>query len=243
MTSRAVVLAAGKGGRLHSRTNGRSKCLLPVAGQPLIHHVLASLRTAGVSEAVLVLGHEAEQIEANLGDGRRLGIRLQYVRNPEYASGNASSLWRALPVVGSEPFLLVMADHLCSATLFRTFLAGVEGRSALAVDRSDLGPERTAEATKVALVDGLVVDIGKELERWDALDTGVSHWAAGAFGPLGDAPAEGELAALMARLARTEGAPTLSGCDVSGHFWLDIDTEDDLCLAERLLEADERLLT
>jgi MurNAc alpha-1-phosphate uridylyltransferase len=240
MTNKAVVLAAGRGGRLERRTDGCAKCLVAVAGRPLIHYVLTSLAKAGLSEAVLVLGHHGEQAEANLGDGQRFGIKLHYVWNRDYTTGNASSLWRALPVVGGEPFLLAMADHLCSATLLRTFLASVDGRSAVAVDRSDLGAERTAEATKVALVDGVVADIGKELERWDGADTGFSHWAAGALAGRADKPPEAELAAMMARLARNEGG--LAACDVSGHFWLDIDTEDDIRLAERLLRADEHRL-
>ena len=237
MTNRAVVLAAGLGSRLQRRTNGSPKCLVPVSGRPLIHHVLTSLAQAGMCEVVVVLGHRGEQIEADLGDGGRFGIRLHYAWNRDFARGNASSLWCALPIVESGPFLLVMGDHLCSASLLRAFLASVDGRSAIAVDRSNLGPERTSEATKVAMVDGLVIDISKELERWDGSDIGVSHWAAGVFATIADSPPEGELAALVARAARGEGG--LAACDVTGHFWLDIDTEDDLRLAEQLLQADE----
>lgn len=240
MSRKAVVLAAGRGGRLEPRTDARPKCLLPVAGRPLIHHVLASLANAGLSKAVVVLGHHGEQVEADLGNGARFGIKLHYAWNEDYSKGNASSLWRALPAVDGEPFLLVMGDHLCSTTLLRTFLDGIDERAAIGIDRSDLGPERSAEATKVVLVDDRVVDIGKELDRWDGVDTGFSHWPAGAFDGSGGDPCEGELAALMARLARNDGG--LAACDLSGHFWLDIDTEDDIQLAEELLRADEQRL-
>ncbi len=181
MTKIAVVLAAGRGSRLGWRTDACSKSLVPLAGRPIIHHVLTSLAHAGISEAVVVLGHGGEELEANLGDGQELGIRLRYVWNRDYMLGNASSLWRALPLVGDESFLLVMGDHICSAALFATFLAGANGCNALAIDRSDLGAERTAEATKVTLQNGGIVDIGKELTRWDAIDTGVFCWTAGAL--------------------------------------------------------------
>lgn len=240
MTRKAVVLAAGRGDRLERLTDECAKCLVLVAGRPMIHYVLTSLARAGVGEAVLVVGYCGEQVERELGDGGKFGLKLHYAWNREYALGNASSLWRALPLVAGEPFLLVMADHLCSASLLKTFLDQLDGRSAIAVDRSDLGQERIEEATKVALNDSLVMDLGKGLARWDAVDTGFSHWAAGAFGPASDAPAEGELAALMTRIARTEGG--LTAGDVGGHFWLDVDTEQDLRLAERLLASDERLL-
>jgi MurNAc alpha-1-phosphate uridylyltransferase len=235
MTKKAVVLAAGRGCRLERRTDGCAKGLVRVAGRPLIHHVLTSLANAGLSEVVVVLGHRGEQIEADLGDGSRFGVNLEYVWNPDYTKGNASSLWCALSAVGNEPFLLVMGDHLSGATLLRTFLSSARGRSAIAVDRSDLGPERTDEATKVAVVNGLIVDIGKHLNGCDGVDTGFSHWAAGALASIADVPYEGELAALMAEIARNEGG--LAACDVSGHFWLDVDTEADIRQAERLLRA------
>ncbi len=235
MSSKAVVLAAGRGGRLERRTDASSKCLIPVAGRPLIHHVLTSLSSAGLSEAVIVLGHHGEKVEADLGNGSRFGIKIDYAWNRDYTKGNASSLWRALPAVGNEPFTLVMGDHLCSAELLRALLAGVNGRTTIGIDRSDLGAERTAEATKVTLEDGLVIDIGKELDRWDGVDTGFSHWPAGAFAADAGGPREGELAALMAHRARNEGG--LAACDLSGHFWLDVDTEEDLHLAEELLRT------
>jgi choline kinase len=241
-TKRAVILAAGRGGRLGDHTAERAKCLVPVLGRPLIDYVLTSLGGAGIEDVIIVIGYQGEQVQAEVGDGERFGVRVQYVWNRDFMRGNASSLAQALPLVEAEPFMLVMSDHLCSATLLRTFLEQVGGRSALAVDLAEHDAELVDEATKVALADGHVAGLGKQIEPWHALDTGVSHWAAGAFAVRNGngAPTETELAALMARLARSEGG--LAACHVSGHFWLDVDTDGDLRLAERLLLADDRLL-
>jgi choline kinase len=241
-TTRAVILAAGRGGRLGDHTAARAKCLVPVLGRPLIDYVLEGLAGAGIEDVVMVVGYQGDQIQAEVGDGERFGVRVQYAWNRDYMRGNASSLQQALPFVGGEPFLLVMSDHLCSASLLKTFLEQVDGRSAIAVDASEHEADRVDEATKVALLDGHVADLGKQIDQWQALDTGFSHWAAGAFAPHNGngAPLESELAAFMARLARTEGG--LAACHVSGHFWLDVDTDADLQLAERLLQADERIL-
>src|SRR5262249_61034232 len=62
----AVVLAAGQGPRMRSRL---PKVLPPLAGQPMIDHVLAAVMSAGAGEALLVVGHEAAQGRAAL-DGR-----------------------------------------------------------------------------------------------------------------------------------------------------------------------------
>lgn len=239
MTHKAVVLAAGRGGRLERRTDGCSKCLVTVAGRPLLDYVLNSIAGAGIRDVVLVVGYHGEQVEAFAGNGERYGLCVDYAWNRDHTKGNASSLWRALPLAEGEPFLLTMGDHLCSASLLRAFLDRADGRTAIAVDHSPLEPAREAEATKVALRDGLAIDLGKQLDQWDAVDTGFSHWAAGALAAV-EPPFEGELAALMSRIARSEGG--LAACDISGDFWLDIDTEDDLRRAEEQLRSDEHLL-
>jgi len=241
MIRRAVVLAAGFGGRLGLLTQARPKCLVPVLGRPLIDYVLQSVRGAGVHEVLFVLGHHGEQVRTQLSDGRYYGLNISYVWNDRYHLGNASSLACALPLIQHEPFLLLMADHLVSASLLRTFLLSCRGswRSAIAVDRSELGPERAAEATKVATVGGIVRAIGKTLDRWEAADVGASYWVPGSFGSLPAALTDGELSAFVGYIAQ---AGSLAACDVSGHFWLDVDTEDDLRLAEQLLAADERIL-
>lgn len=236
MTKKAVVLAAGRGNRLERRTDACPKSLVSLAGKPLIHHVLASLAGAGITEAIIVIGYHGEQVRASLGDGRQFGLTLRYVWNPDYRRGNASSLWCALPYVAGEPFLLVMGDHISSPALLRSFLAGTDGHSALAIDRSEASEEIVAEATKVELLDGRVVNIGKGLSRWHALDTGFSYWVPGAFSAAREP--SGELAAQMADEAR-QGR--LVALDISGHFWLDIDTEDDLRTAEELLRPREQL--
>ena len=61
----AIVLAAGQGTRMRSRI---PKVLHPLAGRPMIDHVLAALSEAGVSRPVVVIGHGADAVEAALGD-------------------------------------------------------------------------------------------------------------------------------------------------------------------------------
>jgi NDP-sugar pyrophosphorylase family protein len=241
LTRRAVILAAGFGGRLGPLTHSRPKSLVAVSGRPLIEHILDSVRQAGVPEVVVVLGHHGDQVRSHLGDGRHHGLAIGYSWNDQYHLGNASSLWSALPLVAHEPFLLLMADHLVSASLLQTVLAAGRGswRSLIAVDRSDLGPEAAAEATKVALADGLVAGVGKQIERWHAFDTGVSYWLPGAFSGVSGSIYDGELAAFVAHVS---GQGRVTACDVTGHFWLDVDTQDDLMLAERHLSTNERLL-
>lgn len=235
MVEQAVVLAAGEGRRLRALANGRPKCLVPVAGRPLIDRVLQSITDAGIRQVLVVVGYCGDQIQRHVGAGVAHGVRVRYVANPDYERGNATSFRCALRDVRGRPFLLTMADHIFETSLLRTFLAGCDGRIAVAVDRSRMEAAREEEATKVALRDGRIVDIGKGLRSWDGVDTGFSYWPPQAGELVDESMCGGELAALMAELAQRD--PGLAGRDVSGHLWFDVDTVADVASAERLLQA------
>jgi molybdenum cofactor cytidylyltransferase len=102
----AVVLAAGRSARM-----GQVKQLLPLGDGTVLEQTLASVRSAGVDEVVLVLGCEAEAIRRQL-PAEALD-RVQVVINPEYESGMASSLRAGLAAVGpeAEAALIVLGDQ------------------------------------------------------------------------------------------------------------------------------------
>jgi len=234
---RALILAAGDGGRLHPHTAGLPKPLVTLRGRPIIRHVIASLRAAGVDDATIVLGYRGDQVRAALAEDPPSGVRVRYVDNDAWDRGNARSLWAARDAV-TPPFILAMADHLLAPAILRALAAGAGDRCRLAVDHVPVDDARAAGATR-ALVEGArVVDLGKEIEPWNTLDTGAFWCTARAFDLLTDDTRDGELAAIFAALAR---AGDLDAVDVTGHCWIDIDTEEDLRQAEALLAAHDRL--
>lgn len=99
----AIVLAAGQATRF-----GRCKQLMPLAGKPLLQHVLDSLRASNVDEVVVVLGAQAEEIrQAVRFDGERI------VLNPDFAQGMSTSIHaglRALPQ-SAKAAMIVLADQ------------------------------------------------------------------------------------------------------------------------------------
>jgi NDP-sugar pyrophosphorylase family protein len=80
---RAVLLAGGRGTRLGAIARGLPKPLLPVQGVPVIVRLLAQLREAGVDRCTVVTCHLADVVEAELGDGRDLGLQIDYLREHE----------------------------------------------------------------------------------------------------------------------------------------------------------------
>jgi MurNAc alpha-1-phosphate uridylyltransferase len=107
---KAMILAAGRGERMRPLTDHTPKPLLPVAGKPLIEHTIRQLVTAGFNDIVINHAHLGQQIEDVLGDGRRFGARLRFSPEGEQALETAGGIINALPLLGSDVFLVVNGD-------------------------------------------------------------------------------------------------------------------------------------
>jgi MurNAc alpha-1-phosphate uridylyltransferase len=107
---KAMLLAAGRGERMRPLTDHTPKPLLEVAGKPLIAWHLQRLAQAGIRDVVINLSWLGESIAAALGDGSRHGVRIEYSREPWPALETGGGIRQALPLLGSEPFLLVNGD-------------------------------------------------------------------------------------------------------------------------------------
>lgn len=86
----AVILAGGLGTRLQPLTQQVPKPLLPVRGQPFLHHQIDSIRSFGFTRALLLVSYLGEQIEQYFGDGSRFGLRIDYAwENTPLGTGGA----------------------------------------------------------------------------------------------------------------------------------------------------------
>lgn len=83
MPRRAVILAGGRGTRLGAIGHAIPKPLVPIQGVPVIVRLMARLHEAGVEAFTIVTHHRADVIEAHLGDGSDLGVRIDYLREPK----------------------------------------------------------------------------------------------------------------------------------------------------------------
>jgi len=113
---RAMVFAAGHGLRLRPLTDKVSKALVPVAGRPMIEYPLLLLRHYGVTEIVINLHHLGEQIEAHLGDGRKLGLRITYSKERELLD-TGGGLLQAKSFLDDGTFVVVNTDVIIDLPL------------------------------------------------------------------------------------------------------------------------------
>lgn len=106
---RAMLLAAGRGERMRPLTDATPKALLEAGGKPLVVRLIERLAAEGFAELVINHAHLGAKIEAALGDGSRLGVRIRY--SPERdALETAGGIANALALLGREPFLVANAD-------------------------------------------------------------------------------------------------------------------------------------
>ncbi|HYT00108.1 MAG TPA: bifunctional sugar-1-phosphate nucleotidylyltransferase/acetyltransferase [Thermoplasmata archaeon] len=118
---KAVVLAAGEGTRMRPLTANLPKPLLPVAGKPFLRHTLEALRSAGISEAAILIGWQGHRIRESFGDGEALGLSIEYEEQTERL-GTAHAIGRMRSHVDG-PFLSVNGDVVVSGDAFGEIIA------------------------------------------------------------------------------------------------------------------------
>ena len=102
---KAIIMAAGKGKRLRPITEWVPKPLLPIGGQPIIGTLLANLRTAGITDVLVIAGHLADKMRRFLGDGSAYGVRL-ICREQKVRRGTAHAVMQALDFINGETMVL-----------------------------------------------------------------------------------------------------------------------------------------
>jgi len=111
---KAIVLAAGRGERMRPLTDTTPKPLLLAGGKPLIAYHLEALRRAGVRDVVINLSWLGALIREALGDGAEYGVHIAYSEEGPVPLETGGGIFRALPLLGTEPFVVVNGDNFWS---------------------------------------------------------------------------------------------------------------------------------
>jgi NDP-sugar pyrophosphorylase family protein len=107
-----AILAGGMATRLRPITEKIPKALVNVAGEPFLAHQLRLLSGAGLRDVVVCAGYLGEMIEAEFGDGARLGVRIEYSFDGPRLLGTGGALKRALPLLRKNFFVLYGDSYL-----------------------------------------------------------------------------------------------------------------------------------
>jgi len=109
-----MILAAGRGERMRPLTDHTPKPLLRAGRHRLIEYHILALARAGITDLVINHAHLGAQIEAELGGGDRYGVHIRYSPEGEgRALETGGGIFRALPLLGPGPFIVVNGDVYC----------------------------------------------------------------------------------------------------------------------------------
>lgn len=113
---KAVVMAGGEGSRLRPLTSRRPKPLVPVAGRPVMHHIVELLARHGITEVISTLHYLADEIESYFGDGTHFGVQMRYVVE-DTPLGTAGAVKLAQDYIGQDDFLIISGDAMTDIDL------------------------------------------------------------------------------------------------------------------------------
>ena len=234
MIRHAVVVAAGRGTRLGELTRNTPKPLLPVAGRPLLLHIVDGLASAGITHLAVITGYLGEMVESAVRDAAP-PLAMTFHRQTEL-DGTARAVGLARGVLGAEPFCFAWGDIVVEQDNYAAVIgaaAGVDG--SLAVNEVD---DPWAGAAVDVDAAGLVTRIvekpppGTSTTRFNNAGIGVvppSIW--GHVDTLTPSPrGEYELPRAIAALIAAGGQ--LRAVPINGPWW-DIGTPHDLASAQR----------
>jgi len=233
-TNVALILAAGNGRRMAAISGDLPKPLVHLHGKPLLEHVIVGAREAGVSRFVIVTGYRGDLLRKWYANNPIAGVHVDWVFNPDYHKDNGISVLKAKPAI-SESFLLMMADHVFDPDTAKELV-----RQPIAQDEVILGIDRNIDslfdlddATKVKLEGDYIVEIGKNLASYDAVDTGMFLCNPVLFQALESAMKNGNCS-LSDGMRRLGQSYKLRGFDIGDASWQDADTPEALAYADRL---------
>jgi len=232
-----VILMAGEGSRLRGSDTTFLKPFVSVGGRPLISYTLDMLVHAGINSLSLVVGYESRRMIAQMKPLIPACLSVSFIENREWQKQNGISLLAAADHV-ARPFLLTMSDHLFDKAIaehlrdsFRSDYLNV------AVDRKLDSIFDLDDAMKVQTRGDKIIEIGKTLRDYDAIDIGLFVCPLEIFEYLERAKSHSHqrdcsLADGVRLMARDNKVRAI---DIRESWWQDVDTTEMLQHAERHL--------
>ena len=138
---KAMLLAAGRGERMRPLTDHTPKPLLLAGGKPLIAWHLEALVRAGVHEVIVNLSWLGQQIRDALGDGRNFGLQIRYSEEGRAPLETGGGIFKALPMLGAAPFLVVNGDTFTDVDLSSLQLSAAADARLVLVSNPPQHPE------------------------------------------------------------------------------------------------------
>jgi 1L-myo-inositol 1-phosphate cytidylyltransferase len=230
----ALILMAGSGSRLRASGEMLPKPLVPIGGRPLVSYIIDALQEVGVQKIHVVLGENGDALRSSLRPLVPTGMDLNPIQNPNWQRQNGVSVLCGAGQV-SAPFFLTMGDHLFDSSVIKQVAAQGNRRELnLAVDRKIDTIFDLNDAMKVRTRENRVIEIGKDLGTYNAIDTGVFLCPVELFDYLRMAQRDGDCS-LADGVRLMAGDGKVQAIDIGEAWWQDVDTFEMRSRAEEVL--------
>ena len=232
---KALIIAAGRGIRLEH--NFSPKPLTPIFGLTLIERILLTSKLAGIDEFVVVIGYKSHKIIKKLGDGEKYGVEIKYVTNPEWEKGNGISVLKAREYLKNENFILLMSDHLFNESILKKLkeIELKDNNCVLCIDRNlSCKNFDISDATKAWVENGCIKKIGKDIDNYNVIDTGIFLCSPEIFDALEESVSRREYSLSAGNQILSDNG-NLKILDITGNFWVDVDDDVSLKSAKKNL--------
>ncbi|MFQ5989795.1 MAG: NTP transferase domain-containing protein [Candidatus Methylomirabilales bacterium] len=233
---KCLILAAGRGSRLSITEH--PKPLIPLLGLPLIERVILTAHNAGLIHFYVVTGHQGERVRHALERlSRTRKIRITHIINDEWDKENGLSVYKAKDLL-HEDFIILMADHIFDEAILRNVKDQViaEDEVLLAVDYNVEGNSLVDldDVTKVLIEHDRILDIGKNIPRYNAYDTGIFLCSPAIFTAIEES-AQGGDTSLSGAIKVMAQLQKVKAFDIKDDYWIDVDDYHTFRKAEKLL--------
>ncbi len=231
-----LILAAGNGSRMRAVSGARPKPLIDFRGEPILEEIIRRASCAGIERFTITVGYSSDLIRQWFAQCRLDDISVRFVENRDYHKQNGISALKAKDAIDGN-FMLLMADHIFEPRTARLLMDQplASGEVILAVDSRINRVFDLNDATKVRRRGTHIVDIGKEIPDYDALDTGMFLCTPALFNTLESVVTNGDcsLSDAMRRLAAQR---RFRAFEIGDADWQDVDTPEALAHAEQVFD-------
>jgi glucose-1-phosphate thymidylyltransferase len=108
---KALIASGGRGTRLRPITHTHNKHLIPIANKPILHYAIEAAVDAGITDVIIVVNADSNEVPDAIGDGSKWGVQVTYVRQ-ESPGGLAQVVALAEPAIGGDRFIFYLGDNM-----------------------------------------------------------------------------------------------------------------------------------
>lgn len=243
--NKALVLAGGKGLRLYSGAEELPKPMVLVNGRPILEYVVLMLKELEFQKIYIVVGYKKELIIDHFGNGKKLGLEINYLENPNIDHPQKSGLSDAVLLgksIFKEPFMTILGDEIYVGTKHKEMIESSPECEAMIAVYETKNIEEVKKNYSVKIdANWNVLDLEEKPKNpWNNLvGCGTYLFRPSVFKYIEDTP-------FSPRSGRKEIADTLKMMVVDrkivkafsiGGRYLNINYQEDLVLAEKILQV------